>query len=200
MIQINLIAEKKKQTRSRATPALKVDGGGNSGQQVLLAGILLVCIAIAGGWWYTLDGKVKDWRDKHQAADAEIERLQGVLKKADRYEREKELLSQKIDLVTNLKKQQAVPVQILDAVSRNLPSFLWLESMSSTNSSISLSGKAMNFQAVSYFYNNLNDAGVFSGVELGRTYEVPEGVAFSLKCRFAGSVAAAANADEADAG
>ena len=47
------------------------------------------------------------------------------------------------------------------------------------------------FPAVANFYENLSQAGLFDGVELGRTYEVKEGVAFSIKCAFAMAPAAA---------
>jgi Tfp pilus assembly protein PilN len=85
-----------------------------------------------------------------------------------------------------LKKQQAVPVYILDQVSRNLPEFLWLDKMSAAANNISISGKATNYNAVSNFYTNLTDSGYFSNVSLGRTFKVAEGVAFSLSCSFSG--------------
>ena len=36
------------------------------------------------------------------------------------------------------------------------------------------------------FYNNLSDSGYFAGVDLGRVFEVQEGVAFSITCDFSG--------------
>ncbi len=77
-------------------------------------------------------------------------------------------------------------MHILDQVSRNLPDFLWLESMSANNNQISISGKATSYNAVTNFYNSLSDSGLFANVSLGRTFEVQEGVAFSLTCAFAG--------------
>jgi len=70
-------------------------------------------------------------------------------------------------------------------VSRNLPDFLWLESMSVNNNQITISGKATSYNAVTNFYNNLSDSGFFASVSLGRVFEVQEGVAFSLTCGFA---------------
>ena len=80
-----------------------------------------------------------------------------------------------------------MPVYILDQVSKNLPEFLWLDRMSASTNEINISGKATNYNAVSNFYTNLSDSGFFSNVSLGRTFEVPEGVAFSLSCNFAGN-------------
>ena len=188
MITINLLAEKKAVKTTQRTRTPRIEGGGNTGQSVILGGILLVAVAITGLWWWSLNGTLTNWEDRHRQADEEIARLQEVLKKADKFEREKELLTRKIGLITDLKKKQDVPVQILDQVSRNVPSFLWLESMSASNNAINISGKAMNYNAVANFYENLNGAALFGDVTLGRTYEVSEGVAFSLRCVFANSI------------
>ncbi len=72
----------------------------------------------------------KDWVRKHTEADRELQRLEEIRKKGEEYEEQKALLARKIDLITELKKQQAVPVHILDQISRNLPDFLWLDRMS----------------------------------------------------------------------
>lgn len=157
-----------------------------SGSNGLLVGILLVGVVAAGFWWWTLNKEVQSWTQQISDADQEIKRLEEIIKKGEQYEAKKALLARKIDLITDLKKQQGVPVYILDQVSRNLPEFLWLDRMSASTNEISISGKATNYNAVSNFYTNLTDSGYFSNVSLGRTFEVPEGVAFSLSCSFSG--------------
>jgi Tfp pilus assembly protein PilN len=186
MIKINLLSEKKQtKAKSSSSTAIQTEGMG-SGQNLLLIGILLVGVVVSGGWWWSLKSKTDDLRVKIEEADRELERLAEVRRKRDEYTRQKELLERKIELITNLKKQQAAPVHILDQVSKNLPEFLWLESMTSSANAISVNGKATTYNAVSNFYGNLNESGYFKEVTLGRTFEVPEGVSFSLTCRFAG--------------
>ncbi|MFQ5415241.1 MAG: PilN domain-containing protein, partial [Phycisphaerae bacterium] len=101
-----------------------------------------------------LQKEATQWQVKIREADQELKRLEEAIRKGEAYEAQKELLARKIDLITNLKKQQAVPVHILDEVSRNLPDFLWLDTMSASNSQISISGKATTYNAVSNFYGN----------------------------------------------
>lgn len=186
MIRINLIAEKKKPAKSkaRATGGLQLEGMTGS-KNFLLVVILAVGVAISGGWWWMLKNETANWQTKLREADQELKRLQEAIKKGQEYEAQKALLARKIELITNLKKQQAVPVHILDKVSRSLPDFVWLDTMSAAKNEISISGKATTYNAVSNFYANLNDSGYFENVTLGRTFEVPEGVSFSLTCRFA---------------
>ena len=89
-----------------------------------------------------------------------------------------------VKLITDLKNRQAVPVHILDKVSRSLPESLWLDTMSATRNQINMSGKARTYNAVSNLYSNLTDSGHFKNISLGRTFEVPEGVSFSLTCSY----------------
>jgi Tfp pilus assembly protein PilN len=184
MIKINLLAERTQAKAKTASP-IKVEGMG-SGQNLLLVGLLLLGLVVAGGWWWTVDNSLSNWKTKHAEADRELERLAEIRKKGEEYKKQKELLARKINLITELKKQQAVPVHILDQISKNLPEFLWLDAMSANQNQINISGKATTYTAVSNFYENLNGSGYFSDVSLGRVFEVPEGVSFSLTCRFSG--------------
>jgi Tfp pilus assembly protein PilN len=198
MIKINLLAERKPtKAKGSATPGLQIEGLG-SGRQYLLVVLLLVGMLAAGGWWWKLSSEVSEWRVKLEESDRELKRLEDVIKKGEQFEKKKELLGRKIDLITNLKKQQAVPVHILDKVSRSLPDFLWLDQMSANDNQITITGKATTYIAVSNLYSNLTRSGYFKDVTLGKVFEVPEGVAFNLTCSFSGeSVAAAGDGDSA---
>ena len=107
-----------------------------------------------------------------------------AIKKSDELEKQKALLARKINLIMELKSKQDVPVHILDQISKNLPEFLWLSSMSANNNQISLAGRATTYNAVSNFYKNLTSSGYFDNVTLGRTFEEQAGVTFSLSASF----------------
>lgn len=184
MIKINLLAERKPAKAKGGGAGVRVEAGPGGGPTVLLSAILLLGIAVAGGWWWMESRELKKWTDKVNDAERELVRLQDVRKKGDIFKRQKELLERKIQLITELKKKQSVPVHILDQISKNLPEFLWLDSMEATQNQISISGKATTYNAVSNFYDNLSSSGFFTGVDLGKTSEAPEGVSFSLTCRF----------------
>jgi len=180
MIKINLL--EKKQPKPERAPKLEMGGG----QNILLVGIILLGVVVAGVWWWSSSNKLETWQVKHVEADRELQRLDEIRKKGEEYKSRKAELARKIELITTLKKQQAVPVHIMDQISKNLPNSLWLESMSVNNNEIKISGKATSYNAVTEFYNNLSDSGYFARVDLKRTFEVQEGVAFSVEGRFAG--------------
>jgi Tfp pilus assembly protein PilN len=184
MIKINLLAEKKQQRAKTPALAARTGGGAGTGQNLILVGLLLMGVAVAGTWWWMLEDERQEWVQKNTEADAELKRLEAIRAKGEQYEAQKQLLAKKIELITDLKAKQVVPVYILDQVSKNLPEFLWLESMQANDHNVSIVGKATTYTAVSNFYENLKMSGYFQNVDLGRTYEVPEGVAFSLSALF----------------
>lgn len=192
MIKINLLSERK-QPKAKAAPSLKLEGSG-APQSALLVGIVLLGFVVAAVWGWLLHTRTSELEQMHRAADAELVRLEEVRKKGDEYKKRKELLARKIDLITNLKKRQEVPVHILDQVSKNLPDFLWLNSLTAHNNAITITGKATTYNAVSNFYNNLTASGYFAEVTLGRTSEAQDGVVFSLTCKFSPPTEAAPKA------
>ena len=185
MIKINLVAERKPAKAKAAATGFRFEGGGPKAQSLMLSSILLLGLAVAGSWWWLSERQLHRWNEKLADQDRELARLQEVRKKGELLDRQKELLDRKIKLITELKKKQSVPVHILDQISKNLPEFLWLDSMEASQNQISISGKATTYNAVSNFYDNLSSSGYFTGVDLGKTSEANEGVSFSLTCKFA---------------
>ena len=191
MIKINLLAERKA-AKLKAATSFKFEMGGS--QNLLLAGIMVIGLLVAAGWSWARVSELDRVRQAKVTAEVELKRLEDVRKKAEAFKAQKELLERKINLITELKKKQAVPVHILDQVSRNLPEFMWLDSLSANSNAISIVGKATTYNAVSNLYDNLRASGQFTDVVLGKTTEIAEGVSFSLTCRYAppGATAAAA--------
>ena len=197
MIKINLLAERKA-AKAKAATSFKFEMGGS--QNLLLAGIMVVGLLVAAGWSWARVSELNRVRQEKVTAEAELKRLEDVRKKAEAFKKQKELLERKINLITELKKKQAVPVHILDQVSRNLPEFMWLDSLTANANAINIVGKATTYNAVSNLYDNLRASGQFSDVVLGKTTEITEGVSFSLTCRYAppgAPVAANSGAPEA---
>ena len=186
MIKINLLAERraaKAKAKGKTSAPLNFEMGGT--QNLLLAGIMVVGLLVSGFWWWARVSELNRVRQDKVTAEVELKRLEDVRKKAEAFKTQKELLERKINLITELKKKQAVPVHILDQVSRNLPEFMWLESLTANANAINIVGKATTYNAVSNLYDNLRTSGQFSDVVLGKTTEISEGVSFSLTCRYA---------------
>jgi len=183
MIKINLLAGTQ-QAKARAPKTPKFEGVGTLGQNVLMAGLVILALLFIGWRWYSLESDARRLRTEIAKAQAEKERLQAIIKKGEEYKAKKELLERKIALITQLKRNQSGPVHLLDEISKQLPDFLWLDSMNEASWAVSIQGKATTYNAVSNFYNNLTGSRYFNNVVLGTITAIPVGVTFSLNCQF----------------
>jgi Tfp pilus assembly protein PilN len=196
MIRVNLLERKQKEPSKLPTVSL----GGSTG---LFAALLVLASLGWIGWRYVDNkGQISELQTRIADADKQIENLKKVLKQVDEFQVKKKALEKKVDLISDLKRQQRVPVHLLDQISRQIPDYLWLEAMEEKDSGVSLKGRATNYNAVSNFYNNLKDSPFFSEVTLGNTQRAPQGVSFALSCRFTpppeeGAQPVAAPTDEA---
>ncbi len=183
MIKINLLTTAQ-QGKARTIREPRFNGVGTLGQNVLMAGVVLLAVAYVGWQWYDLAVEQHTLVAEIAKAEKEKERLQAIIKKGEEYKAKKELLQRKITLITQLKHNQSGPVHLLDEVSRQLPDFLWLDSLTEAGFNVQINGKATTYNAVSNFYNNLTGSRYFENVVMGSISSIPVGVQFSLTCQF----------------
>ena len=188
MIKINLLEETRQQAKSKS------GGGGGGGPKFQVAGnfgvILLLSglgAAVAGVflWWFAVDSTLKQLDKKIVVAEAEKSRLEYVIKRNDELQRKKEDLNRKIGIIAELKRKQALPVQLLDLISRNLADFTWFEELTYTGELVTLRGKAQTPIALGNFLRMLEDSTYFDEVALQRQTNEPTGLtAFELTMTF----------------
>ena len=154
MIKINLLSEGK---RPAAVRKARTPGGEirDLALWMLLLGALLGVLAAAGYWWY-LNGKLKEKQEEVAQAQKEVDALQAVIKEVEDYKRKKKNLADKIAVINELKSNQRGPVRVMDYISRALPELLWLDRMKMNASSIEIDGRAFNPNAVANFMDNLD--------------------------------------------
>ena|SRR5713101_6923702 len=182
MIRINLLSETKLSKGRSFRPKIQMPG--NIPQNLLMIAMVTLTFVFVSWQWYSLKSQHADLADKIVKAEAEKRRLDEIIKKGEMYKAQRDLLNKKIGLITQLKKNQSGPVHLLDEVSRKLPDFLWLDSMSAGANNITIAGKATTYNAVSNFYNNLTGSKYFDQVVLGPIASTPGGITFSLTCKF----------------
>lgn len=154
MIKINLLSEGKRPAAVRKKSATKLEGQ-NLGQWMLLAGILVGVLALAGAW-YLANQKLTAKQAEVAAAQHEVDQLASVIKEVEEYKGKKSELERKIGIINDLKANQRGPVRVMDYISRALPELLWLDSMTMKSDSITVEGRAFNTNAVANFIDNLD--------------------------------------------
>lgn len=174
MIKINLLSEGKRPAAVRKKSAAKLEGQ-DIGQYMLLAGIVIGLLALAGAWWLQSQ-KTADKQQEVAAAQREVDQLASVIKEVEDYKAKKAELERKIGIINDLKANQRGPVRVMDYISRALPELLWLDSMSMKPDSISVEGRAFNTNAVANFIDNLDKVPEFDEPTLKTTDLQPGGI------------------------
>jgi len=128
------------------------------------------------GWeFYRLNTDHNRLINKQSELEAEKKRLEPILKKKADLQREKELLDRKINIIKELKSKQRFPVQLLDELSRNMPEYVWLTSVSEDNLLLRISGSALNANKVADFVDSLQSEGRVPPANCGHFCIPPDG-------------------------
>lgn len=160
MLKINLLEEKRGQKKEVKiiTPKRK-----------FLSKVLLVTLAtllVMVGVTYYLSRSEAALKKQSEDNKALIAQLQQKIQDVKKFESLNASSQQKAVLIETLRKNQSVPVRILDEISAVLPEGVWLSSMLYKDDSVSIEGYAFtNLDIVSYV-ENLKRSGLITEVSL----------------------------------
>ncbi len=141
MIRINLLPGKKK-------PLIL--------PPVLIYGSIATVLLIIGLVFSTvyLNGMVSGMQSEMFNKEKKLNELKAQLKEVQNYERDNKEFRRKAKIIEQLKKNQIVPLRLLDEVSEMLPKGVWLTELSDKSGYISIKGYAhTNYDLVGYVQN-----------------------------------------------
>ena len=176
MIKINLVREGRAVRGSGAAPQSSMPGavsGPSTLNNMLVVALSLLGLALAGGYWFMTSRKLADREETLRQRQAEAQKLEAVIKNVEEYQKRKDDLQKRIDLINQLKQNQKGPVRIMDQISRDLPDLVWLDSMTIGPGRITLNGRALNPNAVALFVTNIKEDPYFEEPNLGSVTQQP---------------------------
>jgi type IV pilus assembly protein PilN len=193
LIKINLVREGRAVRGAGAAPAAVsavASPGASNLNNILVVGLLLLGALAALGYWF-LEKRSLDEK-KQIASDRRVEaqKLEAIIKEVEDYQKRKDGLQKRIDLINQLKQNQKGPVRIMDQISRDLPDLVWLDKMDITAGKIALSGRGLNPNAVALFVENVKNDPYFEEPQLGTLAQIStEPVVYSFDMNFGFSYA-----------
>ena len=172
MIKINLVREGRavRGAGAVAAPAVTPMGGGGGGtdiNSIIIVALLVVGGLLAGAWWWIEKRKLNEREETYTSRKAEADKLEAIIRDVEEYQKRKDNLQKRIDLINQLKQNQRGPVRIMDQVSRDLPDLVWLDKMTINNGSISLQGRGLNPNAIANFVENIKNDPYFEEPQVG---------------------------------
>ncbi len=159
MIKINLIGDRRPAVARRSKPKLAL--GGQNLSLVLIATFSILGILIAAGWWWMLNSSLEEEQAKVSRAKDEVKQLQKILDEVESFKAKQADLATRITVIKDLTLAQRGPVAVMDGVSRALPEQLWLNTMVIDKASVTVTGQAMNMNAIASFIENLSQVPEF---------------------------------------
>ncbi len=147
MIKINLLPREERARGAPLPPTLILG---------MACGVVLL-LAMGSGW-YWLSGEVANLESTIKQTQEELRRFDELAKQVDRFRAEKKRLEEKIKVIETLVAAQGGPVQVLDEVSKALPTEVWLTALNRTGKRLEISGIAFSNFSVATLMTNLGNA------------------------------------------
>jgi Tfp pilus assembly protein PilN len=174
MIRINLLKPESKEARD-AQPSAPVEVQPRAKLGNLGALILVLAVAGLGAYYFIQKKNMDQEREFLARAQQEKEKLQYVTQKLDEVQKQKANLERKITLITWLKAQQDRPVRLMDALSRNIPDWVWLTEATYGPQGVQVKGKALSNNLIADYMSSLESSPVLTNVYLVSSTQAASG-------------------------
>jgi Tfp pilus assembly protein PilN len=144
---------------------------GNINNILIVAGLILGAV-IAAGWWFVENRTLNERKESVAAKTVEAQRLEKIIKQVEGYQKQKDSLQKRIDVINQLKQNQKGPVRLMDRVSQDLPDLVWLDKMSVSGGLVTIDGRGLNPNAIANFVENVKNDPMFEEPDLGNVTQI----------------------------
>jgi Tfp pilus assembly protein PilN len=162
MIRINLLGQTRPKAAKQAVPL-------EATVQILFLGVAVALAAVVIlVTFYQQNRELQDTNKKILALKAEKQSLQQIKQDVDRFQSEKGVLQQRIDVIETLQKNRSGAQELLTMVANTVVRVdaLWLTSLNRNGSSLTIEGEAGSIDAVANFLTEMKRSGYFDQIEL----------------------------------
>lgn len=162
MIRINLLGQTRPKAAKSAVPV-------EATVQVIFAVVAIgVALAVLGITYMQQKKELDQTNAKIASLRAERASLQQIKQEVDRFESEKSVLQQRIDVIETLQKNRTGGQDLLQMVANTVlhSDSVWLTTLNRSGNSIDLQGEAASINAVANFITQLKRSGYFDNVEI----------------------------------
>ncbi len=164
MIRINLLKPGKKEVSE--TPAVPEPELKEKKTQIPYLLIFVLLIVLIGALLLIQKREITNEKALLQDALAQKQSLQYVLTKLEDLEKQKQILSRKINLISRLKSRQGTGVIIMDELSKNIPDWVWLTEVDFKEFRIHIKGKSLSNNLIADYISSLEESPYFNSVDL----------------------------------
>jgi len=143
-------------------------GGEGPEKKGIVVGIAILGIAIGAiAWgWLGSTREINQLDEEINEMTQEKTRLAPIIAQVEEYQAKLTELEEKERLIERLKNERQGPVRMLDALSAELPDFVWLTDLVQRGTQVTIDGMAASLVSVADYIRKLEDSEWFENVEL----------------------------------
>jgi len=167
MIRINLLGQTRPKAAKSAVPL-------EATMQIIFGLVALgVALTVLGVTYYQQKSELDRTNAKIASLRAERASLEQIKQDVDRFEAQKSVLQQRIDVIETLQKNRTGGQDLLQMVATTVMHVdnVWLTSLSRTGNSIDIQGEAASINSVANLITQLKRSGYFDNVEIKQATE-----------------------------
>jgi type IV pilus assembly protein PilN len=167
MIRINLLGQARPKATKQTVPLEATV------QILLFVAAVAVAAVVLTVVYISQNRQLEETRSRIRDLQAEKASLQQIKTDVDRFESQKAVLQQRINVIETLQKNRSGAQDLLQMVANTVVRVdsLWLTSVSRTGDSLDIEGEAGSIAAVANFITELKRSGYFTNVEIKQAKE-----------------------------
>ena len=170
MIRINLLPGQQRPKAKRGGGSAMGGGGGGLQNILLMVGLVLGVVALAVIFFMRRD-ELNSTNERVNSLKSEKTELEKVKLEFEDYQRQKQILDQRIAVIQDLQRNRIGGQELLDVVATtvNRVDSLWLTNLGRRGNALNIEGTAASISAVANLVTQLKRAGHFNTVEIKET-------------------------------
>jgi Tfp pilus assembly protein PilN len=168
MIRVNLLGTKEAPAGGGTVIDSGPGGGERSERKGVVVAIAILGLAVAAivVQWLSMTRQLSQLDEEINQLTAEKNRLAPIILEVQKYQAKLAELEEKEKLIERLKSEREGPVRMLDALSSELPDFVWLTQLSQRGPQVTIDGMAASYVSIADYISKLEDNEWFQNVEL----------------------------------
>jgi type IV pilus assembly protein PilN len=155
MIKVNLLPVKRKK-KHKPIPSFIVT----------MVIIVIVTIIVMANLAFFFNSRLSKKKALFKTNENKIVELKQKIKEVENFEQLNKTIKQRKGIIEQLRKNQSMPVRLLDEANNLLPSGVWLDKMAVSGENVSMDGYAFANSDIVTYINNIKNSQIFTEVYL----------------------------------
>lgn len=127
--------------------------------------VIIITIIVIGFFTYYYNSQIAKKDDEYKRKKRTVEQLQVIITQVSEFEKDRDSLKSKLNIINRLRSDQQAPVTLLDELSKSLPDHVWINFIQNVREKITLRGYSLSLTSIGDFITALENSPHFTVVQ-----------------------------------